>query len=180
MSKLNRNQVEEILRRVKNNERLTYLAKEFGVTKQLIHQIVHRKIWLAIDCDDIGAISKKGFNCPTAKLNEEQVLEIKKMFIERKTIREIQKLYNVSYSCLVHIAKGYTWKHVGDKIKDIEHGITPRGEKHHNAKLTEANVKDIREKFKNGVSKSSLAREFKVSCTSINRICDNKTWKDVK
>lgn len=53
-----------------------------------------------------------GSNNMNAKLNEESVLEIKKLFLENVSTREIAKIYNVSISAIGRIRKGDTWKQV--------------------------------------------------------------------
>ncbi|MDE1179449.1 NUMOD4 motif-containing HNH endonuclease [Paraburkholderia sp.] len=66
-----------------------------------------------------------------------------------------------------------------NEFDKIEHGTQLRGEKHHQAKLTEAQVFEIRRRFKrydrrNGAD--ALAREFGVTGTLIYYIVIGKLW----
>ena len=70
-----------------------------------------------------------------------------------------------------------------DNMKDMvskkrKRGGPRRGEKHHGAKLTNAQVLEIRSRLKRsewGII-SSLAKEFDVAHTTISKIKRNKTW----
>lgn len=55
----------------------------------------------------------------------------------------------------------------------------PRGEKHHNSKLTKDLVNQIRYIYiHNSVSNSKIAKQFNVSCALISKIVKNKAWFD--
>jgi len=56
----------------------------------------------------------------------------------------------------------------------------PRGERHHKAKLTEQDVRDIREAHRQGRSAYYLQNLYPVSKPTIQAILDYVTWKDVK
>ena len=45
MAKLTEEQIKDIRQRRMSGERLQLIAESYGVTKALVHQIVHRKIW---------------------------------------------------------------------------------------------------------------------------------------
>lgn len=49
---------------------------------------------------------------PKRKLNEEQVLEIKKLLSAKQSITSIAKQYNVCFETISDIKKNKTWKHV--------------------------------------------------------------------
>lgn len=56
------------------------------------------------------------------------------------------------------------------------HGRDLRGIKHHQAKLTENDVRTIRERFAAGEHGADLAREYNVTHANICRIVARKTW----
>lgn len=56
-------------------------------------------------------------------------------------------------------------------------GYMPKGENHHNAKLTNERVLFIRKCYANGVRASALAERFGVSFSNIGMIVRGKTWK---
>lgn len=61
-----------------------------------------------------------------------------------------------------------------DKLKD---GTDARGEKSRNAKLTAAQVLEIRAAVASGESQLSIARRFCVGPTSVNYIAHRVSWK---
>jgi hypothetical protein len=54
-----------------------------------------------------------------------------------------------------------------------------RGESHHGAKLTEADVREIRRAAQSGVPTPELARRFGVGASAINRAVARHSWKHV-
>jgi hypothetical protein len=54
-----------------------------------------------------------------------------------------------------------------------------KGDKHYCAKLSEPDVRKIREMFSNGRTLQSLADEFGVGATNISAIVNRKTWKHI-
>ena len=67
-----------------------------------------------------------------------------------------------------------------DNTKDRdEKGRQARGEKHILSKLTEINVKEIRELHKNDMSITQLSHRFQVGWTTIACAINGKTWKHV-
>lgn len=53
------------------------------------------------------------------------------------------------------------------------------GERHRSAKLTEAQVRDIRRRFGDGEHYLALSREFNISNQSLYAITAHKTWRHV-
>jgi hypothetical protein len=70
-----------------------------------------------------------------------------------------------------------------DNSKDRDtkgRGNPPKGEKHGNSKLTDTQVREIREKYANGfINKYQLALEYGVSDTTIRDIINRKLWKHI-
>lgn len=67
------------------------------------------------------SLDNHGFNfgskCHFSKLNEQQVIEIKKMINSGVMLKDIAKIYNTPPNSISNIKTGKTWKHV---IVDIE------------------------------------------------------------
>ena len=59
-------------------------------------------------------------------------------------------------------------------------GRTPKGKTHANAKLTEADVLEIKRRFALGHSKHALARDFPVTRIQIIRILRGSKWKHLQ
>lgn len=58
------------------------------------------------------SLACRGSKHPNSKLNEEQVVEIKKMLLARKKHNEIAKIYNVCRATIGSINTGKLWSHV--------------------------------------------------------------------
>lgn len=59
-------------------------------------------------------------------------------------------------------------------------GRLPRGERHHKAKVTERDVRDIRKEYGKGVSQRRLGREYGLAHCSIGSIVRGEFWKHVR
>jgi len=61
---------------------------------------------------DNGLLSKIGEKHSNNKLNENKVLTIRKLFKNGLSPLKIAKKYGVSRSCIYHVIKYNTWKHI--------------------------------------------------------------------
>lgn len=68
--------------------------------------------------------SNRGSRCGTAKLNEKQVVEIKRLINQKIKLVEIAKLYKVSESTIKAIKQNRNWAHL-----DISDTVLPPGNK---------------------------------------------------
>lgn len=80
-----------------------------------------------------------------------------------------------------HLREGTQKENVGDAV---ERNRNPKGETHGQAKVTEEDVKEIRQRYqrynrKGGDTQASLAREFGVSQSVISKIILRESWKHV-
>ena len=57
-------------------------------------------------------------------------------------------------------------------------GRMERGDRHHNAKLTEQDVKEIRALYRN-VKTSEVLRRFKISRQNLSKLVNGKTWRHI-
>lgn len=68
--------------------------------------------------------------------------------------------------------------HKNNGADSIKHGVMPHGERHHDAKLTEQNVREIRFKhLPRKYTREMLAQEYGVSYSTIHHILGGRTWK---
>ena len=58
-------------------------------------------------------------------------------------------------------------------------GRMSRGDIHPNAKLTTANILEIRSLYESGISQSKIAKMFNINQVSVYNIVHKKTWKHV-
>lgn len=120
--------------------------------------------------------SLKGENHPRAKLTNEEVLSIRQRYIDGEPSTQIYQDYKDKYSSFNtfrRIILGYTYKSIGN---------IPNSEqvRHTNAKLTDIQVKEIRQKYQKGkISQEKLGKEYGVSGTTISRIVKKEIYKNV-
>jgi len=83
---------------------------------------------------------------------------------------------NPSNNHVANLAWGTRSENAQDKIM---HGTDMRGVKHHNVKLTEKDVLEIRSRFASGERGVDLAKEFSVRTTNISAIILRQTWRHI-
>lgn len=109
-----------------------------------------------------------------ARLKESQVREIHASVLAGVTLQHLAEKYGVHVRTIEAIAKGTTWKHLG-----LEAVPTRRGAERPGSKLTEEDIHLIRARIQTGESISEVARDYRVSRTTISNIWEGKTWKHV-
>lgn len=61
----------------------------------------------------MGRVNRKGEKHPSNKLNEKQVMNIRGLLKDGKSVKEVNRLYPfVTRSCIWGIKGGHTWKHL--------------------------------------------------------------------
>jgi len=113
----------------------------------------------------------KGMDVGHAKLTEDQVLEILK---DPRPYTEISADYEVTALTIRDIKQRKSWKHLG--IERVKRTGGTKGEKRHNAQLTESDVLVIRASGETG---KSLSEQY---CVSQQTICDirkHRSWKHI-
>lgn len=142
-------------------------------------------------------VSKKrhahGSKACYAVLREEQVLEIRELYDasgrlkKRGSLKAIAERFGVGLST-VSAAAHYKWKHVGSTIEPptplpFSEVVTRQfpgrnGDNNPNAKLTKANVDEMRRRHRDdGLSRSQLAALFGVSNRTVSGILANRNWR---
>lgn len=79
-----------------------------------------------------------------------------------------------------HLFLGTANDNMQDKISKGRHAGARKGSKHHKAKLTEWQVKEIKSLLKKKVSQRQISEAYKVSQTIISNIKTGKRWSHVK
>ena len=125
---------------------------------------------------------KSGENHPHAKLTEEQVLYICKVYIPRHPEfgqAALSRRFKVSKPTIRCVITGENWKYIGT---DEERKCTPNTAKK-SKKLTEEQVRFIREKYiprHPEFGQGALARKFGVSRAAVELVVQGKNWKNLK
>jgi len=97
---------------------------------------------------------------------------------------EIPEDKRILHSCDCPACVNPSHLHIGTQSQNIqernERGRTARGEQASKAKLTEVQVLEIRERYKNEkISFAKLGREYKVSASAISTIIKRKFWTHI-
>jgi len=123
-----------------------------------------------------------GENAGMAKLNDDAVLEIRERYAEGGvSIKELGDEYGVAFTTISHVINGTQWKHVGGPTDvDTSERMGRKGESANNSKLTEKDVKEIREMYENeGTTMYDVAERFDTSRTNVSDIVNRNTWTHI-
>jgi hypothetical protein len=117
-----------------------------------------------------------------AKLTESQVIEIRERRISEESYQKIAKRLGMSHSAIVLICLGERWSHVRPDLIEkcraisVDNSLASRGENNASAKLTEAQVLDIKSALREGVSRQTIAADYNVTVSAINLIATGRSW----
>lgn len=97
---------------------MAQIAKRHSVSESCVAQIRSGGRW---QCVSGGSISRSGLRARgekngSAKLTEQQVVEIRQRAAAGETFRAIADDFDVKDPIIFHIARGNSWKHVGGPI----------------------------------------------------------------
>lgn len=151
----------------------TALAKEYGVSPDLIGKIVRAEVWTHME--DAKPFSAERHVRKGAKLRAEQVVEIRGRYTggygqQTALARE----YDVPVTVIRKVVSGKSWQ--GTAFN----GGPAFGEHHGRAKLTDRQVRRIRRYFDAGdTTVNKLAERYGVGRQILRDIVYRKTWKHI-
>jgi hypothetical protein len=120
-------------------------------------------------------LCKKGEDASVSILSNDDVVEIKKLFVEYKLDNtEIGKLFGVSKGTISKIRSKHTWKSV---LPNLEFDSSSP-DKSNTKKLTGEDIPIIRRLYENGKSLTDIGKSFGVHSGTISGIISGKTWKN--
>ncbi len=119
----------------------------------------------------------KGENHYSATLNDEQVLEVKRLRFEGMTQSEVANKFGVSRTVIHYIDRGLTYKNVSRNETLTPQIFGSKGANHHKAKLSELDVIEVYRLRSTGLSPGKIGKLFRVTKATIARILNGKTWK---
>lgn len=134
-------------------------------------------LWLGTQTDNIqDAVTKdrivRGERNGQARLTEKDVRSICN---SDETQEALGERYGVSRTTISTIKNGKSWKHILGERRN--HDNSPKGEQHPQVKLTEQDVREIRE---SGKTQRFLAEQYGVSQRNISAIKTRRSWKHIK
>lgn len=128
-------------------------------------------------------ILKQGEGSPTAKLNEEQVKEIKsKIYYYNVSDSDLALEFNVSNSTISRIRREETWSGVKidfsldgiDRLQEFKN--SQKGEGNFSSKLDNQKVIEIKKLLKLGFTQKEIGKKFNVHPATIGSIKRGETW----
>ena len=125
----------------------------------------------------------RGSKSRLSKVNEDLVLEIRKLYLAGRTQKDISARYSLSQSAVSDIVLGKTWNHVHTQyIKstnkyNYSSGSPRKGEFASGSKLTTEDVVFIQKLYAQGLPQTEIATRFGVSQSAVSSILTGKTWE---
>ncbi|AHJ87158.1 HNH endonuclease [Bacillus phage JBP901] len=133
--------------------------------------------WVTVSENIIHAINT-GLNPINTQMDEKVAVSIKKAYISGKTVQDIIKEFNLTKGTVINTLREKRWKHV--KVE----GFTPypsNDPKLNSTKITESDVRKIRELFATGNhNHNQIAEIMGMKRSNISKIINGSTWKHVE
>ena len=136
-----------------------------------------------------GVKNIQGEKHPNHKLTIEDVIDIRNRYNNHERCSEVYELYKdkIKRSGFNKVWKGETWKNIKMEVyteenkKYHKHNTGNKGSKNGKAKISEEDVRYIREQKKNGKKCDDVYKEFKEKITlgSFKNIWYNCNWNEV-
>lgn len=121
--------------------------------------------------------SRKGERHHAGKMTNEKVAALRAAYADGASPAQLAHQYDIAVSMSLRIATGRAWVHLPGVAARTHLEATPRGERHPDARLTEDDVRSIRQRASEGYA--VLAREYGVTRQNIRAIVTRRTWKHV-
>lgn len=126
-----------------------------------------------------GLVSHEGENHPASQLTQEDVDEIRERVENGESQYEIADEFGISQPTVSQLVIGLIWGHT--LPDEWEWESKPKdGENNPNAKLTEDDVREIRERVSDGETQGDVAEDYPVSPTAVSKIVRREMWADVE
>lgn len=113
----------------------------------------------------------------SSKLTASQIEQIRLAGQAGVSQKEIAASYGVCRQTISSVLTGKNWHHL-PVLPRASHP-RPKGESHHEAKLTEPDIVEIREAARKGETRKSIATRYGVTPENISCIILRKTWRHV-
>ncbi|MDV2997654.1 MAG: hypothetical protein N4J56_007359 [Chroococcidiopsis sp. SAG 2025] len=119
--------------------------------------------------------NQQGSKNRSAKLTESMVVEIRELYKQGSSTKELAERFKVSRKAIQGAIFGRYWSHVDGAIAQN----MKSGSRNPSSKLTENQVIEIRSLYHQGYSGKLLAKTYGVSDTLIYSILNRKVWTHV-
>jgi hypothetical protein len=175
LTSLTEQQVIEIRRRYRDGENPKDFADDFGMKWESIYRIARGDTWKHVP----GAVKRgkaRGINHCWSKLTDDRVREAHKRAANGETLADIAREFGCSGVGLGAAVNGKTWKHLNLPPLNLK---SAKGSRQRNAKLTEDQVRGIRELHAKGVKGVTIAKIYSISTSVVSVIASGKRWSHV-
>ena len=160
----------KIKRMIYEGNKIIDIANLHNVEPNTITQIKTGERWSHIKTEYDNLI----IQTPRQKLNEKDIIEIKKLLIEEKlNIKEIADIFEITFGQVSSIKNLNSWENIG---KEYNEQLINRLSVN---KLDKNKVIEIKYLLLEGKSCSEISKIYDVTPSTISYINQNKTWKDV-
>jgi hypothetical protein len=167
---LSEQDVASIRRRRKGGESYESISSDYPAVKLVIRSAAVGNTWRHVEETPVLVGSPQ--------LSDDDVVEIRRRRSLGATFKSMAEAYLVSTSTIKHACTGSTYKHV--TAPPVIMGRVRRGIECYNAKLTERQVGEIKQKAMGGVRVKALANEYNTSMSKISNITAGRIWKHVQ
>ena len=134
-------------------------------------------------------IATLGEKHPNHKLSEKDVIDIRTRYNNHERCKEVEELYKnkIGHSGFSKVWKGETWKNIMPEVYTPEnkefhlHNTGNIGESNGRAKFTEAEVREIRIRKKNGEKRLDVYQDYSDRCKEkyFQELSYGYSWKNV-
>ena len=122
-------------------------------------------------------VANRGERCGSAKLTAAIVLECRRRYAAGETQTALAAEFGVSEPTISQLIHGVTWAHLREGLDHVPAPGRARGESHGGAKLTAAEVTEIRARYQaGGITQYELAAEYGISQPVIGKVVTGKLW----
>lgn len=130
---------------------------------------------------------KLGERNPAAKLTEQDVLDLRREYVEDEdlTTADLTDRTGLSFKAILNLMRGDTWDHlpVPDEMPEVmaeKSSKGPTGRDNASASLTEDQVLEIRHRYEQeDTSYRALGDDYSVCPKTISKIINRKTWTHI-
>jgi uncharacterized protein (DUF433 family) len=162
--------VESIRRRRKSGESYPSIAKDYPVTTGVVRDAAVGKGWTHVE--EAPAKIRQPL------LSDDDVVALRRRRFAGEKYEILSADYGVSRSTIKAACLGQNYKHVDEP--PVERLRPTRGSECYNAKLTEDQVREIKQKKRDGARTGVVAAEYGVLPSQICNIVSGRIWKHVE
>lgn len=115
-----------------------------------------------------------------ARLTAGEVLTMRTEYAAGRSAPELATTYRLDLQHTYRILRQELWSQVGGPILVDAHRLhTPRGERNASARLTDDQVRVIRQRHADGQTGTEIARSYGVSSTTVYNIVRRRKWQHI-